>query len=186
MEGKGENERREYSELLLQAAVRKTSSARYSLFIGMADKGYQKIMKRRILEMKARRKNKTFFSVMVMIFICIIGGITAFAYEPPSIIGGTANDDFTFDREYVEENMNPIPWNQYFTDGTGEIYQIHKQDYTEHGMCNHKYIQGTLGVHSRTDHGCSITEYDAIRCSLCAYIFKKEETNVITYKKCPH
>ena len=186
LEGKGENERREYSELLLQAAVRKTSSARYSLFIGMADKGYQKIMKRRILEMKARRKNKTFFSVMVMIFICIIGGITAFAYEPPSIIGGTANDDFTFDREYVEENMNPIPWNQYFTDGTGAIYQIHKQDYTEHGMCNHKYIQGTLGVHSKTDHGCSITEYDAIRCSLCAYIFKKEETNVITYKKCPH
>lgn len=69
----------------------------------MADKGYQRIMKRRILEMKAHRKNKT--------FICIMGGITAFAYEPPSIIGGTSNDYFTFDREYVEENTNPIPWN---------------------------------------------------------------------------
>ena len=70
-------------------------------------------MKRRILEMKAHRKNKT--------FICIMGGITAFAYEPPSIIGGTSNDYFTFDREYVEENTNPIPWNQYFTDGTAGV-----------------------------------------------------------------
>lgn len=113
---------------------------------------------------------------MAMIFICIMGGITTFAYEPPSIIGGTSNDYFTFDREYVEENTNLIPWNQYFTDGTGAIYRILEQDDTEHGICNHKYIQDTLGIHSRTDNGCSITEHDAIRCSLCAYIFKKEET----------
>ena len=32
--------------------------------------------------------------------------------------------DKGYQSEYVEENTNPIPWNQYFTDGTGAIYRI--------------------------------------------------------------
>ena len=56
LEGQGEAEHKEYGELLLQAAVRKTPNNRYSLFVGMADKGYQKAMKRRIMEMKTNSK----------------------------------------------------------------------------------------------------------------------------------
>ena len=75
LEGQGEVERREYGELLLQAAIRKTPSNRYSLFVGMADKGYQKIIKRRIMEMKIVRKNKILFSIIAMISILILGGL---------------------------------------------------------------------------------------------------------------
>lgn len=187
LEGQEETCRKEYGELLLQAAVRKTSNTKRSFFIGMADKGHQRIMKRRIMEMKAERKNKNVFSIIIMIFICITGGVTAFAYEPPYKVGGSGSDNFTFEREFVEKNAESIPWDHYFIDSDGTVFRVVEQDHIEKGVCNHTYSTGTMRDHFRDNNGgCTIIEYEALRCSLCGYILKKEETNVITYKKCPH
>lgn len=86
LQDKGEVGRREYGELLIQAASRKAPDNSYSLFVGIADKGHQRTMKRRIMEMRNIRKNKMIFSIVSMIIICMAGGLTAFAYEAPNIV----------------------------------------------------------------------------------------------------
>ena len=189
LEGQGEAERKEYGELLLQSAVRKAPDNRYSLFVGMADKGYQRTMKRRIIEMKIVRKNKIFFSIMMMIFICIAGGFTAFAYESPHKIIGNKDNDFYFDGKFIKEEktQESIPYEQYFIDVIGTIYEVKELHSSERSDCIHEYKNGTYKIHKKNSNGeCTITEYDSQICIFCVSVKIDDKISTTTYKKCPH
>lgn len=191
LEGQGEAERKEYGELLLQSAVRKTSDKRYSLFVGMADKGYQRAMKRRIMEMKANRKNKIFFSITVMMIICMVGSLTAFAYEPPyKILGDKRHDPFSFDGGiFIKGNKvkEVIPCDEYFIDNLGMTYETNKQNSLEQSGCFHEYTNGTYEAHKKnTNGGCSLTSYKAKRCILCGTVKIGDKISTLTYEECLH
>ena len=189
LEGQGEAERKEYGELLLQAAVRKAPNNRYSLFVGMADKGYQKAMKRRIMEMKTNSKNKIFFSAVVMMFICILGILTAFAYEPPyriNVIHGDHSAEYNLEEE---DTIEPIFYNQYFIDENKIIYEITDWDSLGQLECVHNYINSdTIYINHIKNNtgGCTTTKYRTQKCSFCASVIVGDKISTLTYEKCPH
>lgn len=191
LEGQGEVERREYGELLLQAAIRKTPSNRYSLFVGMADKGYQKIIKRRIMEMKIVRKNKILFSIIAMISILILGGLTAFAYEPPYKITGSHNDNVSFEYNLEAENevIEPIFYDQYLIDENGIIYEIKDLDSSGRIDCVHNYVDSNMILtnHIKNNNGgCTTTKYTTKKCIICGSVIEVDKISTTTYEKCPH
>ena len=189
LEGQGEAEHKEYGELLLQAAVRKTPNNRYSLFVGMADKGYQKAMKRRIMEMKTNSKNKIFFSAVVMMFICILGILTAFTYEPPyriNVIHGDSSAEYNLEEE---DTIEPIFYNQYFVDENGIIYEITDLDSLGYLECVHNYINSdTIYINhiKNNTEGCTTTKYEIQKCSFCASVMVGDKISTLTYEECPH
>lgn len=189
LEGQGEAGRKEYGELLLQAAVRKAPSNRYSLFVGMADKGYQKAMKRRIIEMKANSKNNIFFSVVVMMFICILGILTAFAYEPPyriNVIHGDRSADYKLEEE---DMIEPILYDQYLVDENGTIYEITELDSLGQLECVHNYVNSdTIYVNhiKNNTEGCNTTKYSTQKCSFCTSVIAGDKISTLVYEECPH
>lgn len=200
LEGEGEEGRKKYGELLLQTAMRKEPDKRCSFFVGMAGTRQKKIMKRRIIEMKAKRTNQIVLSILAMVFVGMAGGITAFAYEPPQTVQDAGddrlesnwmmNDSVVSDGWYLDENEKPpvISWDSYFIDSTGTATEATELVLPERILCNHDYsIPGTYYKHVKNSRGgCTVTEYDALKCSLCGSLLKGDETNVVTYQKCPH
>lgn len=190
LEGQGENARKEYGELLLQIATRKTTNNRKSLFMNMASTKNSKIIKRRIREMTTKKRNKTILSIASTIVICMAGAITSFAYEAPRTVTTNITTDLSLDNEFSEEkeNSSKIIFDRYFIDSTGIISEIDELNSFNKALCKHDYsIPGTLRNHKKdTNGGCTITEYDALKCSLCGSVLVGDVTNVITYTKCIH
>lgn len=101
--GKGEEERRNYGELILKLAVQNKFANKRQFFIGMADSRSKWIYKRRILEMKRAKKYKAVLPVVMTVLICMIGGITTFAYDSPQTIYNDTGYDLGTDINFVVE-----------------------------------------------------------------------------------
>lgn len=189
LQGQGEVGCREYGELLIQTATRKTPNGTYSLFVGMADKGHQEAMKRRIMEMKNIRRHKMVLSIVAMIIICMAGGLTTFAYEAPNIITGQKDNAFSFDDIIIvgDPVNEPIPYDQYFIDDTNTIYEITELNSSKKADCFHEYINGIYNSHRKTVMGtCTITTYNAQFCTSCGSMESGDKINTLIYEKCPH
>ena len=189
LEGQAEDACKEYGELLLQIATRKTTSDRKSLFMNMASTKNSKIIQRRIREMTTK-KNKTILSIASTIVICMAGAITSFAYEAPRTLTVSSTSEFSLDNKFLDEkgNSDQIFSSRYFIDKAGIISEITEQNSPERVLCKHDYsIPGTLRNHKKNSDGsCVVTDYDALQCSICGSVKAGEVTYVGTYTKCPH
>ncbi len=190
--GKGEGERRKYGELILRLAVQNKSkgNVKNRFVMGIANHRNKRTYKRRILEMKKERKYKTVLSAVITAFICLSGGMTVFAYDPPKIILDAegeldAESDFTI--RTSEDNMS-LPSDYFFTDDNGNVYDISYTRKSERRICFHDFsIHGTLNEHKKDGSGgCVVKVYDALICSKCSSVKKGELKNTITYNPCPH
>ncbi len=190
LEGQAEDACKEYGELLLQIATRKTTSDRKSLFMNMASTKNSKIIQRRIREMTTKKRNKTILSIASTIVICMAGAITSFAYEAPRTLTVSSTSEFSLDNKFLDEkgNSDQIFSSRYFIDKAGIISEITEQNSPERVLCKHDYsIPGTLRNHKKNSDGsCVVTDYDALQCSICGSVKAGEVTYVGTYTKCPH
>ena len=190
LEGQGKDARKEYGELLLQIATRKTTNDRKSLFMYMAGTKNSKIIQRRIREMTSKKRNKTILSIASTIAICMAGAITSFAYEAPRTVTTNIATDLSLDSEFLEEkeNSSKVIFDRYFIDSAGIISEIEELNSFNKALCKHDYsIPGTFRNHKKdANGGCTVTDYDALKCSLCGSVLVGEVTYVGTYVKCPH
>ena len=190
LEGQAEDACKEYGELLLQIATRKTTSDRKSLFMNMASTKNSKIIQRRIREMTTKKRNKTILSIASTIVICMAGAITSFAYEAPRTLTVSSTSEFSLDNKFLDEkgNSDQLFSSRYFIDKAGIISEITEQNSPERVLCKHDYsIPGTLRNHKKNSDGsCVVTDYDALQCSICGSVKAGEVTYVGTYTKCPH
>lgn len=190
LEGQGEDACKEYGELLLQIATRKTTNDRKSLFMNMAGTKNSKIIKRRIREMTAKKRNKTILSIASTIVISMTGVITSFAYEGPKMVTVNSTARYSFDNEFDVENENSekILFDRYFIDSVGIISEIKESNSSERVLCKHDYsIPGILRNHTKNSNGgCTVTEFDAMKCSICGSILAGDIISTTTYTKCPH
>lgn len=139
--------------------------------------------------MKIVRKNKIFFSVVMMILICIMGGLTAFAYESPYKIIGNKDNDFYFEGKFTKEEkvQESISYEKYFIDNTATIYEVNELNTSERAGCLHEYTNGTYEMHKKNSNGgCTLTEYEAQMCILCGTVKLGDKISTTTYVKCPH
>lgn len=190
--GKGEEERKQYGELILKLAVQNEFTTKGQFFIGMANGRSKWVYKRRILEMKRDTKYKVVLPVIMTSFICIAGGITAFAYEPPRTvfndIGYDLEGDINFAIEAEEIRRAELPSDYFFVDDSENIFDLSKADKNNRILCFHDFsVHGTLNDHKKDGKGgCITNSYEAKYCSICSDVKVGELKSTLTYKSCPH
>ena len=190
--GKGEEERRKYGELILKLAVHKEFTNKEQFIIGMANSRSKWIYKRRILEMKRVKKYKAVLPVVMTIFICMVGGITTFAYDSPQTIYNDTGYDLGTDINFVVEpegtNRAELPSDYFFVDDNGKTYDLSKIEENSRILCSHDFsIHGTLNDHKKDRNGgCVINSYEAWHCSICSAAKTGELKSTLIYKSCPH
>ncbi|MEZ3468594.1 MAG: M56 family metallopeptidase [Schaedlerella sp.] len=192
LRGKEEQERKAYGELLLKLAVQK-SMASNEFAVGILGGNSKRAFKRRIVEMKTVRKNKRILSALITALISLMGGLTVCAYDPPVNITdhgpvyAEQGFDFQFTVGELKLEVEELPYEQFFVDDAGNVYEIKGDSNDTRAACKHKYVAGTTTSHSKNSSGgCTVTVYEAQRCLLCGYIKKGDKINLITYEKCLH
>ena len=192
LRGKEEQERKAYGELLLKLAVQK-SMASNEFAAGILGGNSKRAFKRRIVEMKTVRKNRKILSALMTALISLMGGLTVCAYDPTVNItdhryGYSENGfDFQFTVGELKLEVEELPYEQFFVDEAGNVYEIKDEYNYTRAACKHKYVAGTVSYHSKNSSGgCSVTTYKAQRCSSCGYVKTGDKIQSIIYEKCPH
>ena len=155
-------------------------------------------MKKRILEMKEKRKRTLKkISVCVGILICTVGTSTVFAYDNAprmEILGEGSLEDIQqntsewsdFNPEGTFEELEEVPFDTFFTDDNGNIFEIDDDISNEKAYCTHNYVSGKQSVHTTSGKECRIDVYSARRCTLCGNVLRKERLYTASYDICPH
>ena len=192
LRGKEEQERKAYGELLLKLAVQK-SMASNEFAAGILGGNSKRAFKRRIVEMKTVRKNRKILSALMTALISLMGGLTVCAYNPPVNItdhryGYSENGfDFQFTAGELKLEVEELPYEQFFVDDAGNVYEIKDDNNYTRAACKHKFVAGTTTSHIKNSSGgCTVTYYEAQRCLLCGYVKTGEEISFTRYGKCPH
>ena len=192
LRGKEEPARKAYGELLLKLAVQK-SMAGNEFSVGILGGNSKRAFKRRIVEMKAVRKNKRILSALITALIGVMGGITVCAYDPPVNITdhgpvyAEQGFDFQFTVRELKLEVEELPYEHFFVDDAGNVYEIKDENNDTRAACKHKYAAGTTTSHSKdSSGGCSATTYEAQRCTSCGYVKTGDEIVLKWYGKCPH
>ena len=146
--GKGEEERRKYSDLILTLATQNEYAGKGKFFAGMADSRNKNVYKRRILEMKRHTQHKAVLSVIMTVMICMAGVVITFAYDSPNTVSGPLENDFGGNANFVieptETGQMKLPSDNYFTDDSGIVYDIGSPDINNRTICFHDFsIHGT-------------------------------------------
>lgn len=192
LRGKEEQACKAYGELLLKLAVQKSMTSS-EFAVGILGGNSKRAFKRRIVEMKTVRKNKRILSALMTALICVMGGLTVCAYDPPVNITDQSYGysehgfDFQFTVGKLKLEVEELPYEHFFVDDAGNVYEINVDNNYTRAVCKHKYVAGTVTSHSKNSSGgCTLTYYEAQRCSLCGYVKKGEEISSTRYQKCPH
>lgn len=179
-------QRQRYGNLLLDLAV--SDNGKKGWFsVGLVDNEAASF-ERRILEMKRiRKKSKPFLACIVMAVICIMGIMTAFAYEAPIRYGSeydwTEFDDIFFSNH--PEAPEHFIYDYFFVDQNGNIIPL--DDTAPQASCDHDFKTGQVTRHTKSSDGsCVITYYTAQRCIICGDVKDEELVNEIRYLVCPH
>ena len=191
MEGKGEEERSKYGNLLLRLIVKDVSLDKEQFGVGFANFRKKKLYKRRILEMKRNIKCKAILSVIMAAFICMAGGVTVFAYQPPSTITNESTEIATTTDFFIRKK--PISPETLVSDcfavsDDGSIYDLCHMGENSKASCNHNYsVWVEITRHTKNSNsGCTTKIYDGLKCTKCHDIQYGELLYTLTYMPCPH
>ena len=190
MDGRGEEERRKYGNLLLKFIVENVSLDKQSFGVGFANYRKKKLYKRRLLEMKRIKKSKAILSVMISVFICMAGGATVFAYEPPATITNENSRSVGTDMFILDESLWPekLVSDCFAVADDGTVYDLCQIDESDRAVCNHDYFVSVKTTYHKKDGngGCAVEVYSALKCTRCLDIKLGELLNIVTYMRCPH
>lgn len=209
LKSRGKRERELYATLLLEFAKGEPIKKGWSIPLSKKNKRLQERIENAMRE-KTGKKVGRFISLGAVVAAVMVNSLTALAFgtvqevyvpweeddsshwgEQGEFIfvqdGATAWDfeeagfedwdmpeyDFLYDFEFVDKN--------------GNIYSVEKQDAVLHATCQHQYVFGTAQKHVKdANGGCTITQYEASRCSLCGYVVLGEKINTLHYDVCIH
>ncbi len=167
-----------------------------------------KKIKRRILNMKRRNQYwKTPASLMVVTLAVLLNSVTVLAYEDaqrftmtnqngePVDVEKALQKDFVFypntvnleevEGIFSEAGKVTIKYDVQFTDENGTIYPMDELQVC--ATCKHTWIYGTVEDHDKySDGSCTVTQYEAKRCTKCGTTIKGEVIVEQKYTKCPH
>lgn len=193
LRGKDDEERRAYGELILKYASGKPHISNNRYYMGFINNSNKAIYKRRFQEMKMKRKNKPFLSLVVMLLICVVAGGSVLAYDPPGEI--ECNDDEELSLDFVitdageiEIEAEELPYDLFYTDENGIVHDLTNDKAASKVSCTHNYnlpIQVTR--HNKDGKGgCTVTYQNATKCSKCGNIKYGDIIQKNIYTKCPH
>ena len=136
-------------------------------------------------------------AAVVMAVTVITSGSTILAYEPfASAKEGTMEDvslddfgSFSINDTTPKEDTSGYDFSisdEIFVYEDGTQVPITNDD-SSYALCNHTMVTGYYTTHrSNSSGGCTVTIYNAKKCSKCGYLELDGVHNVITYAVCPH
>lgn len=192
MKGRSSDERYRYGKLILELAEENMPQDGEKFLVGMVNNKNWKNYKRRILEMSSGRKQKVVVSILMIMLIGIVGGNVCFAYNPPSSVYNVdryaTEEEFHFTADEFIVNEEYLPYERFFIDDNGNVYNIDDTNGDAKVFCVHDYsIHGVYSVHNKDGKGgCTVEEYASDKCSKCGNVVCNELLNTHTYKYCPH
>lgn len=186
-------EKKSYMQLLISLS---TEDEPFSMVWRNNLSGSEKLMKRRInYMMKKTGVMKKGIAVLVSAVTIFASACTILAYEPflstdenaTEVIsdggyGAFYSDSFSDDFEIEDYEGVFI-----YEDGTEVVDNGAASDESTYALCNHTMTSGYYRIHKpNSSGGCTITEYNARKCTKCGYLEIGTVNNVITYAVCPH
>lgn len=151
-----------------------------------------------IMNMKKISKREKVLSVVLSVFMILVGSTPVWAYQNPRILKTDRYGHQTVDisteltvgfQDAGVPGLYPIGeilLDAQFTSSDGVVYDA--RDIAETSKaCGHTYKDGTYSVHKKNSDGsCTVRMYEAKRCTKCGYIMQEDllwETNYVT---CTH
>lgn len=145
--------------------------------------------------MKKTGVMKKGIAVLVSAVTIFASACTILAYEPflstdenaTEVIsdggyGAFYSDMFSDCSEYEDEEGTFI-----YDDGTQEIVSGESLDASNYALCNHTMTSGYYRIHKpNSSGGCTLTEYNAKKCTKCGYLEIGSLVSTHTYVVCPH
>lgn len=204
VKGRTKAEKADYMRCVLEAADRQDASKLTAASLG-APKRLLTERIERIMENNRKKIWKRELAAVIMAGCFLISGIPAYAYQDPvkiSTVGkptadgmGEWNDDgeviFTPEGKIQEISPDFSQSDFVFLSEEGCTYYFNGYMADENGQirasCSHSYESGTMSRHVKnSDGGCTVTTYNAKRCTKCGNVESKTEISTTTYKSCPH
>lgn len=180
--------RKKYSSLLIDVAARKVKKEE-RLAVSFLGRN-EKVLRRRILEMKEKRKQKTCLAVLASAVVFLTGSLTALAYVPPQTVNSlqdTSNIEGEYFFEEGEMRGETILYDTFWINEDGSIDEIVDDEMEREIACNHTYVNGTFNQHKKNNSGgCIVISWKAKRCTLCGYIEYEKIINKVSYQNCIH
>ena len=187
MEGKNDEERRKYGELILGLAADKNYVEKGKLLTGLAGSRNKKAYRRRILELNANRQGKLILSVLVAGAVSMAGGVTAFAYEEPKVISIYDEHQAGEDVRFIEQSELEPVYDCSFLDSEGNMHVLDKYNSNTRALCFHNYVTGILQDHEKNNYGgCKIYKYNGSMCSYCGSVKYGDLISIESFPVCPH
>lgn len=189
MRGRSEADRKTYCILLIEAASECESQDRFLSACKLIGNDGNTI-KERILALKYPiSKPKKLLNCIIGSAIVLSGVLTSFAYQSPVVMEGADSASslsgvFTVD---PVTDIPDLPFECYFTDNEGTIYQATDDTQSSKAICSHSYVSGTYSEHIKSSNGsCTVKTYYADRCSICGRMIRGDLVSTLTYESCPH
>lgn len=183
-------ERIRYCEMMIQAAGNYTETPSMGLGVSSG----KRIIKRRIQRIMGNKKKYVALAAVVGMLGCVMSTGVAFAYEEPKaaeneIEGysiGSDSDEFIYLDSEVD--VESFPYDDFFVDESGQIYEINEQEQQQRVVCTqHSFVSGTHKIHKLDGKGgCVSKYYHAKICQRCGYIVTGDLYQTITCKTCTH
>lgn len=118
------------------------------------------------------------------------GGITAFAYCPPSTITNKSNETDTITEFFINKKSvsQEKLISDFFAVSDDTVYDLCYTTEVERTICVHNYsISVEVKKHIRNSNGgCTVKAYDGLRCTKCEDVQYGELLYTTTYPSCPH
>ena len=193
LKGKNDEARKVYGELILKYATKKPHISNNRYYMGIINSSSSVIYKRRFQEMKMKRKNKPFLSLVVMLLICVVAGGSVLAYDPPGEIECNDDDELSLDFVItdigeVEIEVEELPYDFFYTDENGIVHDLTNYKTISKVSCTHNYSLPIQTTRHKADGkgGCTVTYQNATKCSKCGNIKYGDIIQKNIYTKCPH
>lgn len=190
-EGCSDSEKKEYAKLLTELASKEEE---LSMVWKNSLSGSEKLMRRRICYlMKRKSLMKKGIAIATAVFTVFASSSTILAYEPfVSLDDNTIEaSDFSDYGEILEETGSDscdfsISDTVVIFDDGRQIPIMDEKD-ALYALCNHVMKDCYYHVHrSNSTGGCTVSVYNAQRCTKCGYIKTGSLYATYTYTVCPH
>lgn len=209
MQGKTEEEVREYRVLLIKEALARRETEKTSLKWKACFGEKQNEIKERMDNLMKKKRWNRFTAVVLVATLTFANSMTVFAYRDTfheTVQEETSQEDikkalesdtclFVPDSASEEErqkynllNRPEIIYDMQFTDKEGNVYPITEDESAStYRACSHTYVSGTMTEHNKkSDGSCEVIVYSAQRCSKCGNVVKGEQIGWYRYDVCPH
>lgn len=184
--------RQKYSNLILFYAQKGYAGRNKFIWINLSGNAAASVLKRRVLEMKNKRKRNLAVSLLLILVFSMTGTMMAFAYEPPTQMD-IGDEKFSLDIQMggacLEDEVEEMPYDFFFIDDNGVIQSLRNGDEKINFYCVHVFSDvGEIIKHDKNNDGsCDVTQWQGRVCTKCGYIQLLGEPDLtMHYRVCPH